>query len=146
MNLVGLSPERGRGTRTSGPGEGVRYRLSFCTITEVEDGIFEVVVDEGTEVGAAQAEEENTFWQQRTAPYAVLLNCKTSFSYTYGGASTIGANPLQRKIAVVAQKRSDAETSNLAISFSKMNMPAKIARVFSDYDVALAWLREPVED
>lgn len=40
------------------------YPLSFCTVKQIEEDIFEVVVNEGVEIDMACAQEENQFWTQ----------------------------------------------------------------------------------
>lgn len=121
----------------------MKHQLSFCSIEEIEDSIFEIFVKEGTTVDAKCAEEELAFWtKHRSEPFYILLNCTTSFSYDFEGASQIGKSPLQRKIAVVTYSNLQYTSNSMAIQVSQLKMPEKIARVFHVRDDALAWLRK----
>lgn len=40
----------------------MEYRLSFCSITQLRDDLYEVIVDEGVNVDGNCAKEELAFW------------------------------------------------------------------------------------
>ncbi len=120
----------------------MKHQLSFCTVEEIEDSIFEVFVKGGITVDAKCAQEELEFWtKHRNEPFGILLNCTTSFAYDFEGASQIGKSPFQKKIAVVTYTNLQYASNSMAIQVSQIQMPEKVARVFHTRNDALAWLR-----
>lgn len=121
----------------------MEYQLSFCTVKEIETDIFEIFVNEGATVNARCAKEELAFWTNlRSSPFSILLNCTTSFSYDFEGASEIGKSPLQKKIAVVTYSNLQYSSNSMAIQISLIQMPEKVARLFHARSDALRWLKE----
>ncbi|MBK1877132.1 hypothetical protein [Pelagicoccus mobilis] len=124
----------------------MEYRLSFCTIIQIKDDLFEVFVDEGVNVDGECAREELEFWTKlRSEPYDLILNCTKSFSYDFRGASEIGKCPFQRRLAVLVYNNVQYSSNSMAIEINMIKMPEKIVQTFSDRDAALAWLAEPFE-
>ena len=121
----------------------MEFQLSFCTVHQIEDALFEIFVKEGAVVDAACAKEELDFWtEHRNEPFGILLNCNASFSYDFAGASQIGKSPFQRKIAVLTYNNFQYRSNSLAIEISKVEMPEKVARIFHDRDEAIEWLKK----
>lgn len=121
------------------------YQLSFGTVKQIEEDIFEVIVNEGVEIDMACAQEENQFWKDlnRTQPYHVLLNCIYPFEYDFNGAAQIGMNPLQAKLAIVTPTAESYSENAMATQVNRANAPEiqKQVNIFNDYDSALKWLQ-----
>ena len=59
------------------------YSLSFCDVYQITTDIFETIDREGVTIDDKCAEESWNFWNDlRKEPFALLVNCKNSFSFS----------------------------------------------------------------
>jgi len=119
------------------------HRLSFCSVSEIEKDLFEMVIDDGITLDLTCAQEELEFWTAlREDPFGVLLDCRTSFSYDYEGAARLGQSPLLRKMAILIYSEVQHTSNSLAMNINHAAMPDKLSKLFVSRSEALGWLRE----
>lgn len=115
------------------------HRLSFADISILQNDIAEIVVDEGVEIDQLMVAEYHQFLLANlSAPFAVLVNRKNAYTYTFEAQKTLAAINEMNAIAVLAYNRL-ARLSTEAIN----NMPREVdwnMQLFSDRNEAFNWL------
>ena len=117
------------------------HNLSFADITLLEPSIAEVIAYEGVEIDMDMVREFHNFLLSHLqAPFALLVNKKNSYSYSFEAQLSVALLKEIKAIAVVAY--SDGSTS---VAKSLKDMPNHTEwemETFTDYDEALAWIKE----
>lgn len=117
------------------------YRLSYATIIRLSDHIAEVIVDEGVEMDLEEVEEYHKFLQDTfVAPFAILVNRKNSYTYSFAAQQKLATLPQFKAIALLVYNKS-AEISSQALRDIKRDQPWN-SQIFEDRDEALGWLNE----
>ena len=129
----------------------MKYSLSFCDVYQIADDIYETIDKEGATIDQKCAEESWNFWNDlRKEPFALLVNCKNSFSFSFEGAQQIGKHPLQNKTAFLIHDASQRMEIESAMEIKKTVGHPYYYKVFSERDEALKWLgfsmEQPVDN
>ena len=122
----------------------MKYKLSFCEITQLSDNIFEVTINDDAIIDEKCAEEARIFWHDlRKEPYGLLVDNKNLFSYSFMGAQKIGDHPLERKTAVLIGDPISKNQMLTVLDLKKMTGNVENRKVFQDKDEAIKWLETP---
>ena len=119
----------------------MEYSLSFCNIYQIADDIFETIDKEDVIIDHKCAEESWNFWNElRKEPFALLVNCKNSFSFSFEGAQHIGKHPFQKKTAFLIEDASQRKKLELAMEIKEKVGHSYDYKVYSDREEAIKWL------
>ncbi|WP_248723695.1 hypothetical protein [Seonamhaeicola sp. ML3] len=117
------------------------YKLTFGTITILNDSLAEVVVDEGVEMNEADVSEFHDFLLEGLkAPFSLLINRKHSYSYTFQAQRLIGKLEEIKAIAVLIASSGALMSTETIINLntdSNWNI-----YVFQEREKALDWISE----
>lgn len=115
------------------------YRLTFGTITIVDNGLAEVIVDEGVELNEENVIEFHDFLLEIfDAPFSLLINRKHSYSYTFQAQRLIGKLDEIKAIAVLIASSGALMSTETIINLNK-DSDWNIY-VFQERDKALEWI------
>ena len=113
--------------------------LSFGTIRHLEDGICEVVVDDGVEMTRAMVDEYHDHLSSYYPhDFAILVNKKNDYTYDFEAQQHLATLPNIRAIAVLVYRRA-SEIATQALHNIKRDHQWNL-RIFYDRDKALQWL------
>ena len=116
------------------------YRLSFGQIIKLQDNLAEIIVDSDVEFNMAMiAEYHSWLLDHLNAPFALLVNKKNPYTYTFDAQMNIANLPEIKAMAVVAYSKVTEESTNVLIDMprkSKWNI-----RIFDERDLAMNWLQ-----
>ena len=119
----------------------MEYSLSFCNIYQIKKDIFETIDKKNAIIDRECAEESWNFWNElRKEPFALLVNCKHSFSLSFEGAQHIGKHPLQKKTAYLIQDTNQKKKIGLAMEIKNNMGHFYDYKIFSDREEAIKWL------
>ncbi len=118
------------------------YQLSFAKMITIRDDIVELIVNDSVEVDSTMVDEYNAVLRSiSNTPLSVLVNKINNYSYTFEAQSKIPSLEIINATAVVTYSNASRVTTAILDDITpadrKWNM-----RLFSDRDVALAWLTE----
>ena len=122
----------------------MNFTLSFCEIEQLSKDIYEVTINEGVIIDAKYAEEAQIFWHGlRNTPYALLVNNKNRYSYSFTGSQKIGDHVLERKTAILIDDHISKNQMLTVMELKKMAGNDANRKVFKDRNKALKWLETP---
>jgi hypothetical protein len=116
------------------------HELPFAKIIVLDEDLAEVLIDEGVEMNTAMVAAYHDFLLTHLqAPFSLLINKINAYTYDFEAQGSLATLEQINAMAVVTYNRiSMISTEALA------SMPRSKEwnlRIFSDRDVALAWLR-----
>ncbi|MDG1730342.1 MAG: hypothetical protein P8K68_04735 [Algibacter sp.] len=117
------------------------HKLSFGTITILQNNLAEIIVDEGFVMDEVLVDEFHDFLLNNLdTPIGLLINKKNSYSYTFEAQKNIVHLNNIKSIAIVAN------TSGAVMSTETLiNINGNIHRniiMFQEIDAALIWLQK----
>jgi len=117
-----------------------RQRLEFCEVILRDDGILEVVADEGVEVDENMVRElEKVFSSLVDSPTGLLVNRMYQYSLTHKAMVAIAKLKVVKAIAILVYyelSRTVAESQRIY----EFNM-----EVFTSEDAAIQWLKDQLK-
>lgn len=120
------------------------HHLSFADVILHQPNLAEVIVYEGIEIDMPMVEEYHDFLLSNLqAPFALLVNNKNHYTYTFEAQLSITLLKEVKAIAVLAYDRASRYATE-----SLKNMPNHTAwnmTIFDDRDKAIAWLRPQLQ-
>ena len=115
--------------------------LSFAQIHILEDDIAEVIVNEGIEITLAMVGEYHDFLpKEMSHPFAVLINKKNAYTYTFDAQRHLWTLPEFRAIAILAYNDMTVKVTHGLISIQR-EISCTI-KIFNQRDVGLQWLTD----
>jgi len=123
-----------------------KYRLDFCTIFHRDDDIAIIEIDEGVNLDASMAQQLADLTEKKIGnrPFALLSNRIHSYSLSFDAMTTLANLPNLAALAIVIYSEKSqllVETQNFFIS----TMKKRPVKIFSNMDIAIAWLQESLE-
>jgi hypothetical protein len=80
----------------------MKHRLSFCTVTIINDNIIDVVIDPNVKVSLEMAEEFDGFLnQQFNAPFGILVNKIHPYDFSFEAIFSVASHQHIKAIAAV---------------------------------------------
>lgn len=120
------------------------HEISFGQITKIQDNLVEIVVQADIEFNMDMIAEYHTWLLANLkAPFAILVNKKNPYTYTFEAQMNIANLPQIKAMAVVSYSTATEATTNVLIEMprkSKWNI-----RIFDTSELALAWLRAELD-
>lgn len=118
----------------------VKMDLSFCELEVIDTAIARVTVFYGVEVDKCHIEEYhqalNSLFQE---PFALLIDQKNQYSYSYEAMSTIGSLDNLKAVAILAYSMKTIESMRV---FGRVPRPVHLnMEFFFEQDQALNWLK-----
>lgn len=115
------------------------YKLSFGTISILQNNLAEVVVNEGFRMDVVSVDEFHDFiLNNLEAPVGLLINKKHSYSYTFKAQKTIIQLDEIKSTAVLAQTSGAVMSTETLININ--GHIYKNISIFQQREAALHWL------
>lgn len=115
------------------------YKLTFGSITLLENNLAEVIVNEGVEMNEHSVQEFHDFLLENlAAPFSLLINRKHSYSYTFNAQRIIGRLEEIKAVAVVIASSGALMSTETLINLNK-DRDWNIY-IFQKREKALEWL------
>ena len=116
------------------------YNLQFATIVPLQHDIAEVIIRRDIEMDVAMVETYHEFLRDHfSAPFALLVNKKYPYTYTFEAQQLIASIPEIAAMAIVTYNSLSKEFTQ-----SLINQPRSTpwnARIFSKREDALQWIK-----
>lgn len=115
------------------------YKLSFGTITILQENLAEVIVNEGVVMDETMILEYHDFLLNNlTAPFGLLINKIHAYAYTFDAQKAIAHLDQIKSMAVVANTSGAVMSTETLINVNG-NIHRNI-KLFQDREDALSWL------
>ncbi|SFD16611.1 hypothetical protein [Algibacter pectinivorans] len=117
------------------------FKLSFGTITILQNNLAEVIVDEGIVMDDCSVAEFHKFIVNKLeAPCGLMVNKKYSYTYTFSAQKRIGVLKEIEHVAVVTQTSAGIMSTQTLLNVS--GFIEETTRLFQDREEALIWLKK----
>lgn len=88
----------------------MKHKLSFATISVLNENIVEIIIDEGVEVSMEMIEECDGFFQQHlTSNFAMLVNKINNYKFSFEAKMSMASQENLSAIAVIVYNNEDKE-------------------------------------
>lgn len=117
------------------------HRLSFCSITVIQDNIAEIIFDDQVDIDLDMV---NEFWQfvdaEMKTPIHVIINKKHRYSYQFEALMAISESSKIQSVAVISYNEASASMSEYLNS--TFNKSGKHVKIFSTQAAAIQWIKK----
>lgn len=114
--------------------------MGFGVIQYLDNKIAEVIIDEGVEMNDAMVDAYHAHLDDHySGPFALLVNKKNNYTYTFSAQQQLANLPNIRAMAVVVYRRSTEIATRALLNVKRDH--AWNLKTFYDRDEALAWLK-----
>ena len=115
-------------------------KLSFGQINKIQDNLVEVIINAGIELNMDMITEYHTWLLDNLdAPFAILINKKHPYTYTFDAQVNIANLAEIKAMAVISYSKITEESTNVLISLPRKNKWN--IRLFDSRNLALDWLQ-----
>ncbi|MCW8825592.1 MAG: hypothetical protein OQK78_04115, partial [Gammaproteobacteria bacterium] len=115
----------------------MEYELAFGKYIKHSESLLEAIAYEGVDVDESAADESNRLIEKiMTQPYGVLVNLTHNFSFDFKGATSIGASPLEKRVAILTFRPTSKLAMTTVIQSQQKSFPDKELRFFDDREEA----------
>ncbi len=119
------------------------YTLSFCKLIKHSESLLEVKINKDIVIDIKHAKEVNDIlYNIFKKPYGVLVDVRVYFSVTFEGGVTIGNHKMEKRVALLANKKHSEVALRSVMHMQKTGFPQKELKIFYDRKSAIQWIEK----